>query len=137
MNTLEILQLLCGLLTAVIGAGGLKMWTDNKKYIQEVEKLKTDVQLAKANTRSNELDNVKKAMGILMDEVVEPLKLEINAIRKELSKFRRAVEKANSCRLAVDCPVRRELQYSEKREQQRSRDSPGECSDSDTDSGVP
>jgi len=137
MNTLEILQLLCGLLTAVIGAGGLKMWTDNKKYIQEVEKLKTDVQLAKANTRSNELDNVKKAMGILMDEVVEPLKLEINAIRKELSKFRRVVEKANSCCLAVDCPVRRELQYSEKREQQRSRDSPRECSDSDTDSGVP
>lgn len=137
MNTLEILQLLCGLLTAAIGAGGLKMWTDNKKYIQEVEKLKTDVQLARANTRSNELDNVKKAMEILMDEVVEPLKTEINAIRKELGKFRRAVEKANSCRLADGCPVRHELQYSERRDGQRSRDSPSERGGSDTGTGIP
>ena len=99
--------------------------------------MKTDVQLAKANTRSNELDNVKKAMEILMGEVVEPLKVEINAIRKELGKFRRAVEKANSCRLAADCPVRRELQYSEKHDGQRSRDSPPECggTDTDTDNG--
>lgn len=113
------------------------MWTDNKKYIQEVEKLKTDVQLARANTRSNELDNVKKAMEILMDEVVEPLKTEINAIRKELGKFRRAVEKANSCRLADGCPVRHELQYSERRDGQRSRDSPSERGGSDTGTGIP
>lgn len=113
------------------------MWTDNKKYIQEVEKLKTDVQLARANTRSNELDNVKKAMEILMDEVVEPLKTEINAIRKELGKFRRAVEKANSCRLADGCPVRHELQYSERRDGQRSRDSPSGRGGSDTGTGIP
>ena len=113
------------------------MWTDNKRYIQEVEKLKADVQLAKANTRSNELDNVKKAMEILMDEVVEPLKEEINAIRKELGKFRRAVEKANSCRLATDCPVRHELQHSERRDGQRTRDSPSKRGDTDTKTGVP
>lgn len=136
MNTLEILQLLCGLLTAALGAGGLKMWTDSKKYIQEVEKLKSDVQLAKANTRSNELDNVKKAMEILMDEVVEPLKTEINEIRKELGRFRRAVEKANTCRLATDCPVRHELQHAERRDGQRSRDSPGQRGGTDTNSGI-
>lgn len=137
MNTFETLQLLSGLLTVAMGTGWIKSWIEQKKYIQEVEKLKAEVQAAKTNTRSNELDNVKKAMEILMDEVVEPLKTEINAIRKELGKFRRAVEKANSCRLADGCPVRRELQYSERRDGQRTRDSPSGRGGADTDTGIP
>ena len=96
MDTLEYMRLVCGILTAVIGAGGFKMYIDRRKYIQEVEKLKADVQAAQVNTRGSELDNVQKAMQILMDQIVEPLKQEINAIRKELGKLRRAVEKSNT-----------------------------------------
>lgn len=103
MDTLEYMRLVCGILTAVIGAGGFKMYIDRRKYIQEVEKLKADVQAAQVNTRGSELDNVQKAMQILMDQIVEPLKQEINAIRKELGKLRRAVEKSNTCRFATDC----------------------------------
>ena len=114
MDTLEYMRLVCGILTAVIGAGGFKMYIDRRKYIQEVEKLKADVRAAQVNTRGSELDNVQKAMQILMDEIVEPLKQEINAIRKELGKLRRAVEKANNCRFATNCPVRDELQKSDK-----------------------
>lgn len=88
------------------------MYTDRKKYLQEVEKLKTEVRAAQVNTRGNELDNVQKAMQILMEEIVEPLRQEVYAIRKELTKFRRAVEKANGCRLSDNCPVRNELQKS-------------------------
>ena len=36
-------------------------------------------------------------MAILMEEVVEPLKKEINAIRKEMARLRRAVEKVSVC----------------------------------------
>lgn len=114
MDTLELLKLVCGILTVAIGAGGFKMYIDRRKYIQEVEKLKTEVRAAQVNTRGSELDNVQKAMQILMDEIVEPLKQEINAIRKELGKLRRAVEKANGCRFSVNCPVRDELQQPEK-----------------------
>lgn len=114
MDTLEYMRLVCGILTAVIGAGGFKMYIDRRKYIQEVEKLKADVRAAQVNTRGSELDNVQKAMQILMDEIVEPLKQEINAIRKELGKLRRVVEKANNCRFATNCPVRDELQKSDK-----------------------
>lgn len=114
MDTLEILKLICGILTVAIGAGGFKMYIDRRKYIQEVEKLKEEVQAAKVNTRSSELDNVQKAMQILMDDIVEPLKQEINAIRKELTKLRRVVEKANNCRFSANCPVRDELQKSDK-----------------------
>lgn len=114
MDTLEYMRLVCGVLTAIIGAGGFKMYIDRRKYVQEVEKLKTEVQAAQVNTRGSELDNVQKAMRILMDEIVEPLKQEINAIRKELVKLRCAVEKANNCRYAVNCPVRDELQKLDK-----------------------
>lgn len=114
MDTLEYMRLVCGVLTAVIGAGGFKMYIDRRKYIQEVEKLKADVQAAQVNTRGSELDNVQKAMQILMDEIVEPLKQEINAIRKELGKLRRAVEKSNTCRFTANCPVRSELQKPDK-----------------------
>ena len=40
MDTLEYMRLVCGILTAVIGAGGFKMYIDRRKYIQEVEKLR-------------------------------------------------------------------------------------------------
>ena len=49
-------------------------------------------------------------------KVVEPLKKEINAIRKELARLRRAVEKANRCPFADHadaCPVLYELRRAE------------------------
>lgn len=114
MDTLEYMRLVCGILTVIITYGGFRLYTDRRKYIQEVEKLKAEVREAQVNTRGSELDNVQKAMQILMDEIVEPLKQEINAIRKELGKLRRAVEKANNCRFIANCPVRSELQKPEK-----------------------
>lgn len=113
MDTLETLRLVAEIILAAIAAGGFKNWIDTKKYRQEVEKLRAEVEGAKVNTRSDELDNVKKAMAILMEEVVEPLKKEINAIRKEMARLRKAVEKVNACPHAAACPVRRELQSSE------------------------
>jgi hypothetical protein len=118
MDTLELTRIICGVLTAIIGAGGFKMYIDRRKYIQEVAKLKAGVDADNAETRGRELDNVQKAMQILMQEVVEPLKKEINAVRKEVGKLRKAVEKANTCPFAIDCPVRGELQKS---------DEAGEC----------
>lgn len=100
----------------LVAAGGFKSMTDTKKYRQEVEKLRAEVETARTNTRSNELENVKKAMAILMEEVVEPLKKEINAIRREMARLRKAVEKVSVCPHSADCPVRRELQGSEERD---------------------
>ena len=54
--------------------------------------------------------------AILMEEVVEPLKKEINAIRREMARLRKAVEKVSVCPHSADCPVRRELQGSEERD---------------------
>lgn len=74
MDALEITRLVVEVILAIVAAGGFKSMTDTKKYRQEVEKLRAEVETARTNTRSNELENVKKAMAILMEEVVEPLK---------------------------------------------------------------
>ena len=113
MSTLEIIRLVVEVILAIVAAGWFKSITDAKKYRQEVEKLKTEVQAAKTNTRGDELENVKTAMDILMEQVVEPLKREMNGIRRELSRLRKAVELANNCPHRDHCPVRDELQKSE------------------------
>lgn len=89
MDALEITRLVVEVILAIVAAGGFKSMTDTKKYRQEVEKLRAEVETARTNTRSNELENVKKAMAILMEEVVEPLKKEINAIRREMARLRK------------------------------------------------
>ena len=99
MDALEITRLVVEVILAIVAAGGFKSMTDTKKYRQEVEKLRAEVETARTNTRSNELENVKKAMAILMEEVVEPLKKEVSV-----------------CPHSADCPVRRELQGSEERD---------------------
>ena len=70
MDALEITRLVVEVILAIVAAGGFKSMTDTKKYRQEVEKLRAEVETARTNTRSNELENVKKAMAILMEEVI-------------------------------------------------------------------
>lgn len=115
MATTEIVLAIIALVSAPV-SGWLTARLLRKKYDAEVEKLRTEVESARTNTRSNELENVKKAMSILMEEVVEPLKKEINAIRREMARLRKAVEKVSVCPHSADCPVRRELQGSEERD---------------------
>lgn len=113
MATTEIILALIALVSAPVG-GWLAARLLRKKYDAEVAKLQAEVKAAQINTRGDELDNVKKAMDILMEQVVEPLKREMNGIRKEMSRFRRAVEQANTCPHRDNCPVRDELQKSER-----------------------
>lgn len=112
MERTEIVLAIISLVAGPLG-GWLTAILLRKKYDAEVEKLKTEVQAAKINTRGDELENVKAAMDILMEQVVEPLKREINGIRKEMVRLRRAVELANHCPHSAICPVRDELQKSE------------------------
>ena len=115
MELCELLPWITAITTAPLSAW-LTAFLLRRKYDAEVEQLRAQVKATKADTRGDELENVKKAMAILMEEVVEPLKKEIHEIRKELALLRRAVEKANSCPYAdyADaCPVRNELRRAE------------------------
>lgn len=118
MGTIEIILAIITLISAPVSS-----WLTGvllrRKYNAEVEQLRAQVESAKAGTTGVELDNVKKAMLILMEQVVEPLKKELNAIRKEMARLRRAVEKINTCPHAADCPVSRELRLLEESERPR------------------
>ena len=112
MEITEIVSLVFGVVSAPVS-----LWIQNMllrgKYNAEIEQLRAEIEASKTDTRGDELENVKKAMSILMEQVVEPLKKEINAIRKEVARLRRAVEKVNSCPHAARCPVRDALQKPE------------------------
>lgn len=115
MESLEIISLVAAIITAPLSSW-LTAKLLRKKYDAEVDGLRAQVEASKADTRGDELANVKEAMSILMEQVVEPLKKEINAIRKELARLRRAVEKANRCPFADHadaCPVLYELRRAE------------------------
>ena len=115
MEPLEIISLAAAIITAPLSSW-LTAKLLRKKYDAEVDGLRAQVEASKADTRGDELANVKEAMSILMEQVVEPLKKEINAIRTELARLRRAVEKANRCPFADHadaCPVLYELRRAE------------------------
>lgn len=115
MELSSILNLIADWIAVPLSAW-LTAFLMRRKYDAEVEQLRAQVKATKADTQGDELDNVRKAMSILMEEVVEPLKKEINAVRKEVARLRRAVEKANNCPFAdrTDaCPVRNELRRAE------------------------
>lgn len=103
-----------------------------KKYTAEVDQLRAQITATQTNTKGDELSNVREGISILMSEIVEPLKKELNAVRRELTRFRRALEKSKDCKHYDMCPVRFELQNFENcniqppdhRHSDRTRDHP-------------
>ncbi|MFR9574292.1 MAG: hypothetical protein SNG79_01370 [Rikenellaceae bacterium] len=104
------------LITAVVTVP-LSSWLTalllRKKYDTEVEQLRAQVAALKTDTKGDELKNVREGMSILMEEVVEPIKKEINAVRRELARFRKAVEKGATCKHYGMCPIVNELRLTE------------------------
>ncbi len=46
---------------------------------------------------------------ILIENIVKPLEKELQSVRRELSKFRKAIEKVKSCKYEDECPVKEQL----------------------------
>ena len=65
---------------------------------------------AQEEARRTAIDNDKVLMSNFNEFIVEPLKKEVNALRKDVRRLNRAVEKINDCPTAARCPVRLELQ---------------------------
>ena len=80
-----------------------------QKYNLELGQLRAEMESKLSAVRKSELDNVREASDILMDNVVKPLKSEIQSLRRDVNRFRRAIEKIPSCPIADTCPVSREL----------------------------
>lgn len=124
----EIITLIVSSLTATISAP-LGAWLGAKlqssKYKTEIDSLRAEVQKKLAGVKDSELENVRKANDILVEGIVTPLKKEINSLRRDVDKFRKAVEKIPSCAHVDNCPVSRQLQKLEERDNGTESDNAG------------
>lgn len=79
------------------------------KHKAEVDQLRADVQKTLSDVRGHELDNDKKAIEMIMDLVVEPLRKDMLQLQEKVDILTNAIEKVNSCPHADNCPVSHEL----------------------------
>lgn len=77
-----------------------------------LKKARADAEKALAESDTVKITNTEQATRILIENIVDPLKNELNETRKEVSslkrevaRFRKAVDSANSCRYSDECPV--------------------------------
>lgn len=84
------------------------------KHNAEVEKLRAEVKQTLADVRGQELDNDKKAIQLIMELVVEPLRADMLRLQNKVDTLTNAIEKINSCPHADNCPVSHELRHPKK-----------------------
>ena len=77
-----------------------------------VREARAKAEKATAEAETVRIDNTEPATRILIENIVEPLKEELNenrkalqATRREMARLRKAIDTANSCRHHDDCPV--------------------------------
>ena len=121
MNFSEILNILLG-----TGIVGLVVAVATKKAT--VRKANADAEKAKADAETVRITNTENATRILVENIVKPLKEELNATRedlqatkkemastkREMARLRKAVEAATGCRHADYCPVLFKLRDNQK-----------------------
>lgn len=118
----EVTTIIVSAIVAVISAP-LGAWVNSKllrrKYDIEIGQLRAEMEEKLSAVKKSELDNVREAIEILMEDIVKPLKAEIKSLRRDVNKFSKAVEKIPSCSLGANCPVSRELHLIEAAESGR------------------
>lgn len=109
MGISEILNIILGGGTIGLLVGVLTLKATIRKAHAEAEK-------AKADAETIHITNAENATRILVENIVKPLKEELNATRKdlqstkrEMARLRKAVEAAADCPHSDNCPVRFKL----------------------------
>lgn len=87
----------------------------------EAKKAEAEAEKAKVEVESMRITNTENATRILMENIVKPLKEELDALREgqrltkiEILHFRKAIERSSDCPYSKGCPVTRELFASKK-----------------------
>lgn len=126
-----------GLLAAMVGIVTLKA---------TIRKAEAEADKAKAEAETVRIDNAEHATRILMENIVQPLKKELNETRellqetrqeleatkkelgstkREIARFRKAYESANSCKHSDNCPVLYKLRSTKDEQGSGSRNNSG------------
>lgn len=90
--------------------------------------MRSTVRKARAEAETIQISNTEQATKVLVENIVNPLKIELAATRdelretkkefgatkREMARFRKAVESANNCRYSLHCPVLDRLREQQK-----------------------
>ena len=86
-----------------------------------LKKARAEAEKALAESDTVKITNTEQATRILIQNIVEPLKQELNETRKdlnatkrEMARLRKAIDDANSCRYSATCPVLERMRLSPK-----------------------
>ena len=108
------------ILNYILGGGVLALLIGVLTLKATVREANAKAERAKAEAESVRIDNAEHATRILIENIVEPLKKELDETRKdlqatkrEMARLRKAVNDANNCRHHDDCPVLDGLRRSE------------------------
>lgn len=128
MSFSEILNILLGggLVALVVAVATMKATV--RKANADAEKANADAEKARADAETVRITNTENATRILVENIVKPLKEELNATRtdlqatkkemastkREMARLRKAVEAATGCRHADYCPVLFKLRDNQK-----------------------
>ena len=85
------------LLNWIFGGGLLAALTALVTLGPTVRKAKAEAEKAKADAETVRIDNTEHATRILIENIVEPLKKELSATRREMARLRKAIDGANDC----------------------------------------
>lgn len=125
METSEILNIVLGsgLVATIVAIVTLKA---------TVRKANAEAEKAVADAETVRVDNAEHATRVLVDNIVKPLKEELNETRKyleaakrEMARLRKAIDTANSCKHHDDCPVLYGLREQSKERGREHRDGGG------------
>lgn len=100
-------QIISLILNAVFGGG----------FLITLVTLRASRKKANAEADAQQLGNAQLLIQEYQKNIVEPLKKEINALRKTVGKLTGAINRITDCPHSVDCPVRNELQKQQDSEQ--------------------
>lgn len=137
MGFSEILNIILGggMISLVVSL--LTMKATIRKAHAEADCAKAEVEKAKADAETVHITNAENATRILVENIVKPLKEELNATRKdlqstkrEMARLRKAVETAAGCPHSVGCPVLFKLRDNQKDTDGGEREREGEGADS-------
>ena len=97
-----------------------------------VRKAKAEAEKALAEAEAVRRDNTEKATRVLIENIVNPLKEELNETRKEIianrretARLRKAIDSANSCRYSDSCPVLDRMRVEQKKREPGDSHEPG------------
>lgn len=79
-------------------------------FIVSIVTLRETKRKAQAEVEAAKATNANTILETNQKYIVEPLKKEINGLRKTVSNLTRAINRINDCPHAIDCPIRAELQ---------------------------